>query len=91
MSTFSVSDSAFISHINGLIAELTTLQRLVRFLAKDGATYYGDAILPKGVTDLAKIQQARVIKGDIFGKHIVTDQVAVSDPTRPHITSMADC
>ncbi len=52
------------------------IQRLVRFLAKDGRTYYGDAILPQGVSDLAKTTQARVIKGDIFGKHDVTDQVA---------------
>ena len=55
-------------------------QRLVRFLAKDGKTYYGDAIMPSGVTDIAKITQARVIRGDIFGKHDVTDQVAVSGP-----------
>lgn len=51
-------------------------QRLVRFLAKNGKTYYGDAILPEGVTDLAKTKKARVIKGDIFGQHEVTDQVA---------------
>jgi len=55
-------------------------QRLVRFLAKDGKTYYGDAILPKGVNDIAKITQARIINGDIFGKHNVTDQVAVRGP-----------
>lgn len=54
------------------------LKRLVRFLAKDGRTYYGDAILPQGVSDLAKTKQARVIKGDIFGKHDVTEQIAVS-------------
>jgi len=47
----------------------------VRFLAKDGRTYYGDAILPRGVTDIAKATQAKVIKGEIFGKHNVTDQV----------------
>ncbi|CAF9924580.1 MAG: hypothetical protein HETSPECPRED_005604 [Heterodermia speciosa] len=50
--------------------------RLVRFLARDGRTYYGDAILPSGVSDIAKTSQARIIKGDIFGKHDVTDQVA---------------
>ncbi|KFA64204.1 hypothetical protein S40285_00821 [Stachybotrys chlorohalonatus IBT 40285] len=55
---------------------MTTFSRLVRFLAKDGLTYYGDAILPRGVSDIAKAQAARVIKGDIFGKHEVTDQVA---------------
>lgn len=51
-------------------------QRLVRFLARDGRTYYGDAILPRGVTDVAKARQARIVQGDIFGKHHVTDQVA---------------
>ncbi|TVY87551.1 Fumarylacetoacetate hydrolase domain-containing protein, partial [Lachnellula willkommii] len=51
-------------------------QRLVRFLAKDGRTYYGDAILPHGTTDIAKAKQAKVIRGEIFGKHDVTDQVA---------------
>ena len=56
---------------------LIQLQRLVRFLAKDGRTYYGDAILPAGVTDIAKITKAKIIRGDIFGKHDVTDQVAV--------------
>ena len=56
------------------------LQRLVRFLARDGRTYYGDAILPAGVSDIAKTGQARVIKGDIFGKHDVTDQIAVEPP-----------
>lgn len=52
------------------------MQRLVRFLAKDGRTYYGDALLPKGITDIAQAKQARVIHGPIFGKHEVTDQVA---------------
>ncbi|EGR47648.1 uncharacterized protein TRIREDRAFT_108482 [Trichoderma reesei QM6a] len=48
--------------------------RLIRFLAKDGRTYYGDAILPQGVTDVAKVQRARIIEGDIFGRYHVTDQ-----------------
>lgn len=50
-------------------------QRLVRFLAKNGRTYYGDAILPQGVSDIAKATQAKVITGEIFGKHEVTEQV----------------
>ncbi|KAK2768822.1 hypothetical protein FQN54_000682 [Arachnomyces sp. PD_36] len=50
--------------------------RLVRFLAKDGLTYYGDAILPSGTTNIAKATQARVIKGDIFGSHHLTDHTA---------------
>ncbi len=60
-------------------ATANRLQRLVRFLAKDGRTYYGDAILPAGVSDIAKTKQARVIRGDIFGQHDVTEQVAVRD------------
>jgi hypothetical protein len=48
----------------------------VRFLAKDGRTYYGDAILPRGVTDIAKAKQAKIIHGQILGKHDVTDLVA---------------
>ena len=60
-------------------------QRLVRFLARDGRTYYGDAILPHGVSDLAKTKQARVIKGDIFGKHDVTDQITVGTPSSASI------
>ncbi|KAL2260134.1 hypothetical protein VTK26DRAFT_5961 [Humicola hyalothermophila] len=55
---------------------MAPFSRLVRFLAKDGRTYYGDAILPRGVTDIAKARQARIVQGDIFGKHDVTDQVA---------------
>lgn len=49
---------------------------MVRFLAKDGQVYYGDALLPAGVTDISKATQAKVIKGDIFGQHRVTEQVA---------------
>ncbi|CZR51224.1 related to bifunctional 4-hydroxyphenylacetate degradation enzyme [Phialocephala subalpina] len=55
---------------------MASFSRLVRFLAKDGRTYYGDAILPHGVTDIAKAKQAKIISGQIFGKHDVTDQVA---------------
>ncbi|KAG9247521.1 hypothetical protein BJ878DRAFT_532525 [Calycina marina] len=54
---------------------MASFSRLVRFLAKDGRTYYGDAVLPKGVTDIAKAKQARVIQGPIFGKHEVTDHI----------------
>ena len=57
-------------------SELTMdTQRLIRFLARDGKTYYGDAILPAGVTDIAQTKQARVITGDIFGSHHVTDRI----------------
>lgn len=51
-------------------------QRLVRFLSRDGHTYYGDAILPKGVTDIAKARTARIISGDVFTSLTVTDRVA---------------
>ena len=47
----------------------------MRFLAKDGRTYYGDAILPHGVTDIAKARQAKVITGSIFGEHKVTEEL----------------
>lgn len=52
------------------------LQRLVRFLAKDGHTYYGDAILPSGVTDISKAKQAYILKGDVLSDYKVTDDVA---------------
>jgi len=55
---------------------MASFSRLVRFLAKDGRTYYGDAILPHGVTDIAKAKQAKIIQGMIFGKHDVTEEVA---------------
>ncbi|KAL9006703.1 MAG: hypothetical protein Q9188_000577 [Gyalolechia gomerana] len=55
---------------------MSKFSRLIRFLAKDGKIYYGDAILASGVTDIAKATQARVIKGDIFNKHDITDQIA---------------
>lgn len=32
--------------------------------------------MPEGVTDISKTKKAKVIKGDIFGKHEVTDQIA---------------
>ncbi|UNI15118.1 hypothetical protein JDV02_001684 [Purpureocillium takamizusanense] len=54
---------------------MSTFSRLVRFLARDGRTYYGDAILPRGSTDVSKSTRARVIAGDIFGRHHVTEQV----------------
>ncbi|KAI9923518.1 hypothetical protein ASPWEDRAFT_170275 [Aspergillus wentii DTO 134E9] len=55
---------------------MATFSRLVRFLAKDGQIYYGDAILPAGVSDISKTTKALVIQGDIFGQHQVTDRVA---------------
>ncbi|KAK5658744.1 hypothetical protein OQA88_1553 [Cercophora sp. LCS_1] len=55
---------------------MASFTRLVRFLARDGRTYYGDAILPKGISDISKAKQAHIVKGDIFGKHDVTDEVA---------------
>ncbi|KAI0483040.1 fumarylacetoacetate hydrolase [Xylariaceae sp. FL0804] len=55
---------------------MPAFSRLVRFLARNGKVYYGDAILPQGVTDIAQTKKARIVTGDIFGKHEVTDQVA---------------
>ena len=70
-------------------------QRLIRFVAKGGRTYYGDAILPQGVTDVSKARQARIIDGDIFGAHSVTDQVAdirlLLPPLAPSHTGTLRC
>ncbi|CAI7565199.1 unnamed protein product [Penicillium discolor] len=55
---------------------MSTFTHLIRFLAKDGQIYYGDAILPSGVSDIAKAAKARVIQGDIFGQYRITEQVA---------------
>ncbi|KAK3335391.1 hypothetical protein B0T19DRAFT_406287 [Cercophora scortea] len=56
---------------------MSKFMRLVRFLAKDGFTYYGDAILPHGgIGDIAKAKQARVVVGDIFGRYQVTTKIA---------------
>ncbi|KAJ5123424.1 hypothetical protein N7448_009521 [Penicillium atrosanguineum] len=55
---------------------MAAFTHLVRFLAKDGHIYYGDAILPSGVSDISQTTQARVIQGDIFGEHRVTEKVA---------------
>lgn len=49
---------------------------MIRFLATDGQIYYGDALLPAGVTDIAKVTQAKVIQGDIFSQYLITDKVA---------------
>ncbi|KAL8288967.1 hypothetical protein RB597_000854 [Gaeumannomyces tritici] len=67
------------SHRTTNTLSLHVEQRLVRFVADDGRTYYGDAILPEGTADMAKAKQARVIEGDIFGEHRVTDRVARVD------------
>ncbi|KAL4868757.1 hypothetical protein BDV12DRAFT_168940 [Aspergillus spectabilis] len=55
---------------------MPAFSRLIRFLAKDGHVYYGDAILDAAVNDIGQVTRARVIKGPIFGQHHVTDQVA---------------
>ncbi|PYH40531.1 fumarylacetoacetate hydrolase family protein [Aspergillus saccharolyticus JOP 1030-1] len=55
---------------------MASFSRLIRFLAKDGNIYYGEALMPVGVKDVSKTTKARVIEGDIFGKHHVTDQIA---------------
>ncbi|KAJ5256713.1 hypothetical protein N7478_012817 [Penicillium angulare] len=55
---------------------MATFTHLIRFLAKDGQVYYGDALLDTGVSDISKATHAKVIQGDIFGQHRVTDKVA---------------
>ncbi|KAI9787827.1 MAG: hypothetical protein M1816_007394 [Peltula sp. TS41687] len=54
---------------------MARFNRLVRFLAHDKRIYHGDALLPSGVTDLGRCTQAKIIKGDIFGEHEVTDEI----------------
>jgi 2-keto-4-pentenoate hydratase/2-oxohepta-3-ene-1,7-dioic acid hydratase in catechol pathway len=52
------------------------LKRLVRFVATNGRTYYGDAILPAGVSDVAKARQARILSGSPLSPATsVTDEV----------------
>ncbi|KAL1304770.1 hypothetical protein AAFC00_003706 [Neodothiora populina] len=55
---------------------MSSFSRLVRFLAKDGRIYYGDAILPSGAHDLTNVAKAKVIQGSPWGRYEVTDQVA---------------
>ncbi|KAI9705775.1 MAG: hypothetical protein M1820_005023 [Bogoriella megaspora] len=55
---------------------MSSFSRLVRFLAKDGKIYYGDAILPSGDNDLARTAQAKVIRGSPWGRYEITDQIA---------------
>ncbi|KAI9814110.1 MAG: hypothetical protein M1832_005998 [Thelocarpon impressellum] len=50
--------------------------RLIRFLSATGPARYGDAILPPGTTDISRATRARIIKGDVFGKLEVTDEIA---------------
>ncbi len=53
------------------------IQRLIRFIAKDGRTYYGDAILPSGETNIGKTTQAKIIQGSPWARHAVSDQITV--------------
>ncbi|KAG9700911.1 hypothetical protein KCU95_g662, partial [Aureobasidium melanogenum] len=57
---------------------MSSFSRLIRFLAKDGKTYYGDALVPSGggASDLTRVAQAKVIQGSPWGQHQVTDRVA---------------
>lgn len=64
------------AHAHHTSCVLGWLQRLIRFRARDGHTYYGDAIVAPGAADLTGITKARIIHGDIFGRHSVTEQIA---------------
>lgn len=50
-------------------------KRLVRFVAADGKTYFGDAILPSGSSDSRRSEKAYKIVGDVFSDHTITDEV----------------
>ncbi|KAG0638502.1 hypothetical protein HOY80DRAFT_1077983 [Tuber brumale] len=55
---------------------MSKFSRLIRFIAADGKTYYGEAILPTGISDVSRVAKARVIEGDILSLgYKVTDQV----------------
>lgn len=64
-------------YLHHLLISQIVKQRLVRFLAHDKRIYHGDALLSSGVTDISRCNQARIIKGDIFGEHEVTNEVVV--------------
>ncbi|KAI9670409.1 MAG: hypothetical protein M1817_004452 [Caeruleum heppii] len=55
---------------------MASFSRLIRFVSQDGRRLYGEPLLPAGVSNIIKASQARIINGDIFGKHVVTDQIA---------------
>jgi len=54
---------------------MTFFSRLIRFVAEDGNTYYGDAILPSAASDLNSVSQAKVIHGRPWEKYEVSEQV----------------
>ncbi|KAF7513736.1 hypothetical protein GJ744_007787 [Endocarpon pusillum] len=55
---------------------MPSFSRLIRFLARDGHIYYGDAILPAHTTDIRAASTAQIITGDIFGTHSLTNRTA---------------
>ncbi|XP_044714882.1 fumarylacetoacetate (FAA) hydrolase family domain-containing protein [Hirsutella rhossiliensis] len=73
---------------------MASFSRLVRFLAKDGRVYYGDAILEQG-SNVARSRKARIIDGDVLGKHHVTDRVAdirlLLSPLAPSLVGTVRC
>ncbi|KAJ8608055.1 hypothetical protein MRB53_039890 [Persea americana] len=62
---------------SGALCQINGVTRLIRFLAKDGKTYYGDAILPHGTSDIGKVTKAKIIRGSPWSRYDVTDQIAV--------------
>ncbi|CDR45107.1 CYFA0S16e02234g1_1 [Cyberlindnera fabianii] len=52
-----------------------SFKRLIRFIAADGKTYFGDAIISSTVTDPRLVTEAYKISGDVFSKHEVTSEV----------------
>ncbi|CDK24070.1 unnamed protein product [Kuraishia capsulata CBS 1993] len=52
-------------------------KRLIRFEAKDGNTYHGDAILPEGSIDVYEAKTAYVILGNVLSKdYVITNHIA---------------
>lgn len=63
-------------------------QRLIRFIATDEKTYYGNAILPSGITDVSKVTKANLIEGNIFDSHKVTEKVLVNINTTVSVSPL---
>ncbi|PHH77995.1 hypothetical protein CDD80_7506 [Ophiocordyceps camponoti-rufipedis] len=53
---------------------MPAFSRLIRFLGRDNRIYHGDALLPPGIDDMAAATKARIIDGDVFGRHSVRAQ-----------------
>ncbi|KAF8422865.1 Fumarylacetoacetase-like protein [Tirmania nivea] len=58
---------------------MASFSRLIRFIAADNKMYYGDAILPHGITNAAYATKAKLIEGDIFSSSARVSEQKVLD------------